>query len=253
MQALTTVIRVKDAQGRLVEEKEVATYAGVLARAHEEGLSSITTLLVQVPCPDNGMVAIVTAQVMTSKGTFAGIGDANEGNVGRKIVPHLIRMAETRAKVRAMRDAVNIGTVALEELGNLADDEPTPAPRRDDRGQPPRDNVRQLPVRQPAPQDRPRTDQRPQERQVERAPATAPRPADRQPDRPAPSNGRPTPMTENQRRLLYRMLADQGFEGQAATRALMHAAQVNDLRDISKDDASALIDAWKNQQQAANG
>lgn len=253
MQALTTVIRMKDAQGRVIEEKEVATYAGVLARAHEEGLSSITTLLVQVPCPDNGMVAIVTAVVVTSKGTFTGIGDASPDNVGRKIVPHLVRMAETRAKVRAMRDAVNIGTVALEELGNLTDDEAGPAQRRDERAQAPRDNVRQLPVRQPAPVERPRNDQRPHERQVERPPTAAPRSTERQPERPAPGTGRAIPMTENQRRLLFRMLADQGFEGQAATNALLHAAQVNDLRDVTKDDASALIDAWKNDQQAANG
>lgn len=241
MQALTTVIRMKDAQGRVVEEKEVATYAGVLARAHEEGLSSIKTLLVQVPCPDNGMVAIVTAEVVTGKGTFAGIGDASPDNVGRKIVPHILRMAETRAKVRALRDAVNIGTVALEELGNLSDEEPAPTPPPS-RVQPPapRDNVRQLPVRRAvAP--------------VERAPVQVHRPQDPAPQRQAPANGRPIPMTENQRRLLYRMLADQGFEGQDATSALLHAAQVADLREITKDDASALIDVWKGEQQVANG
>jgi len=231
----------KDASGRVVEEKEVATYAGVLARAHEEGLTSIKTLLVQVPCPDNGMVAIVTAEVVTAKGTFAGIGDASPDNVGRKIVPHILRMAETRAKVRALRDAVNIGTVALEELGNLADDEPAPAPPPS-RVQPPapRDNVRQLPVRRAA-------------APVERPPVQAHRPQEPAPQRQAPANGRPIPMTENQRRLLYRMLADQGFEGQDATSALLHAAQVADLREITKDDASALIDVWKGEQQVGNG
>ncbi len=62
-------------------------------------------------------MAIVRAVVETSKGTFTGIGDAGPENVNRMIRPHIIRMAETRAKARALRDAVNIGIVTLEELG----------------------------------------------------------------------------------------------------------------------------------------
>src|SRR5438874_1815871 len=89
-------------------------YAGLLDQAHAEGLKSIRTTLVQTPSELNGQTAIVTAEVETSRGTFAGLGDASPGNVNRMIVPHLLRMAETRAKARALRDAINVGMCALE-------------------------------------------------------------------------------------------------------------------------------------------
>ena len=47
---------------------------------------------------------------------FTGIGDASPANVSPRLVPSLIRFAETRAKARALRDATNVGMVALEEL-----------------------------------------------------------------------------------------------------------------------------------------
>ena len=91
-------------------------YAGLLEEAHARGLRSIETELLQVPKAENGEVAIARAVVRTEEGKFSGIGDASSGNVGRAIVPHIIRMAETRAKARALRDAINVGVTALEEL-----------------------------------------------------------------------------------------------------------------------------------------
>jgi hypothetical protein len=81
-----------------------------------------------LPNKENDHTAIVTATIRTNKGVFAGIGDANPGNVNRRIAPHLIRMAETRAKARALKDSVNVGIVALEELGELIGDELSPEP-----------------------------------------------------------------------------------------------------------------------------
>jgi hypothetical protein len=94
-------------------------YAGLLDLAHERGLKAISTTLVQVPSDMNGQMAIVHATVELTQGTFTGLGDAAPDSVSRMMLPHLIRMAETRAKARALRDAVNVGVTSLEELGDL--------------------------------------------------------------------------------------------------------------------------------------
>ena len=97
--------------------KRFVLYAGLLEEAHSRGLRSIETELLQVPAAENGDVAIVRAVVRLEDGKYAGIGDASPQNVGLQIVPHIIRMAETRAKARALRDAINVGVTAFEELG----------------------------------------------------------------------------------------------------------------------------------------
>lgn len=224
--ALTTRIKVKDNEGRVIDEKEVATYAGLLAKAHEEGLRSIQTRIVQVPAEDNGWIAIVEATVETGKGSFGGIGDASPQNVGRKIVPHLIRMAETRAKARALRDAVNIGVVALEELGGEEAEAsaPAPAPR-------------------PAPRDRPplREVPRPDDRRVPE-PAEARRPPQSQ----ERGDNRSEKMTENQRRWLYRyLMVDRRFQEKEVASVLCRAAEVDHIDRITKSMASSLIESWK--------
>ena len=118
-------------------------FAGLLDEAHSRGLSSIDTELVQVPTEENGQVAVVKATVQMEDGrTFSGIGDASPDNVGRNIVPHIIRMAETRAKARALRDAVNVGATALEELSD--GDETPPA------GYPPPRGLQEASRRAPA-------------------------------------------------------------------------------------------------------
>ncbi len=113
--------------------KEYVLYAGLLDEAHQQGLKAIRTQLLQAPTAENGHVAICFAEVTTERGTFTGIGDADPTNVNRVMANALIRMAETRAKARALRDAVNVGMAALEELAEgasevlaAAADEPEP-------------------------------------------------------------------------------------------------------------------------------
>jgi hypothetical protein len=118
-QSFIVTIPIRDRDGHVVGEKQVVKYEGLLARAHEDGLRSIHTELLQVPTKTNGDTAIVRAVVVTGRGTFEGIGDAAPGNVNARVTGHLLRVAETRAKARALRDAVNIGLVALEELDEV--------------------------------------------------------------------------------------------------------------------------------------
>jgi hypothetical protein len=101
--------------------RDFVLYAGLLDLAHRSGLVSIVTETVTTPTM---MTAVFKATVTFADGrVFTGHGDATPENVGRQIVPHLIRMGETRAKARALRDALNIGAASLEELG---DEEPAP-------------------------------------------------------------------------------------------------------------------------------
>ena len=124
--------------------KRFVLYAGLLEEAHARGLRSIETELLQIPGSENGEVAIARAVVRTEDGKFTGIGDASPQNVGRMIAPHIIRMAETRAKARALRDAINVGVASIEELGDDPEPSYAPEPRRSARSQAGRDEGAQV-------------------------------------------------------------------------------------------------------------
>ena len=98
--------------------KQFVTYEGLLDLAHQEGLISIEVDLLQIPNKENGMIAIVKATAKTKDKVFMDIGDAGPNSVNSMITPHIIRMASTRAKARALRDLTNIGMTAIEELGD---------------------------------------------------------------------------------------------------------------------------------------
>lgn len=127
---LVTTIDVTDDDGN-VSTRDIVTYAGLLSKAHEQGLQRIETRIDQMPNRENGMTAICTATVTTGRGVFMDCGDANPDNVRSGAVPHIIRVALTRAKARALRDAVNIGAISLEEFGDFP-----PLSRTDQQGSP---------------------------------------------------------------------------------------------------------------------
>ena len=222
---LIKTIEIKNKEGRVVERKEVVTVKGLLHLAHAERLSAIHTRLVQSPTKDNGETAIALVRVQTARGSFSGLGDANPRNVTARVSLHFIRMAETRALARALRAALDIGAVAIEELeeefgfaearseGSRAETRPADPSRTD---------------------DAPREDTRPNGRTSSyRGNAGA---YDR-------SGGSfDGPMSDPQRRLLYRLAFEHGHEGDEARTWLHQELGVESLSEATKRMASALID-----------
>ena len=208
--SLVKTIEIKDRQGRIIATEDVVTYAGLLSLAHDKGLKKMETALVQLPEETNGHTAVFLAIVETESGIYKGHGDANPDNVASRIIPHIIRMAETRAKARALRDAVNIGVVSIEELalegnghpgnGNSSNSQPTPGSSK-------------IPGMR---------------------------------NRSSPASDNDPVMTDAQRRYLFRLLAEQKIEGDEAQQYLLNKAAVESLDQITKSKASLLIDEMVN-------
>jgi hypothetical protein len=96
-----------------IHGKEFVQFAGLLAMAHAQGLTSLTAELVSVT-PD---LALARATATFADGrTFTEAAAATPDNVNAGVKKHFARCALTRAKARALRDALNISTCAVEEL-----------------------------------------------------------------------------------------------------------------------------------------
>jgi hypothetical protein len=122
---MSTTTALRDEHFMDMRGKKFVLYGGLLALAHEKGIAGIDEQILQIPTEANGNVAIVKATVYTrDEGSFSGIGDASPQNVGRGIVPHLLRMASTRAKARALRDFCNVGEAIY---GDVEEDDAAPS------------------------------------------------------------------------------------------------------------------------------
>lgn len=116
--------------------KSYVTYNGLIDLAHQIGLQAIHTELLQMPTADNGYMAVFKATITDKEDrVFIGYGDASPKSVGKLLVPHVLRMAETRAKARALRDLTNVGMTAWEELGDEDVNEPKKRPTNRNTGQ----------------------------------------------------------------------------------------------------------------------
>ena len=104
-----------------IEGKPYVRYAGLLEAAHRAGLKDLQVKLIQSPSRDNGYTAVceATAVIKTRsrEKTYIEIGDANPASIGdSRLTVHAIRIAATRAKARALRDALRISICSVEEL-----------------------------------------------------------------------------------------------------------------------------------------
>lgn len=113
--------------------KDFLPYRDVLDKAHEKGLEEVEVELVQIPNKDNGNLAVVKATVTVNGHRYSAVGDASPSEGRGPVQTATIRMAETRAKARAMRDAVNLGRDVEGDVAEEGSSEPV------------RDNVAALP------------------------------------------------------------------------------------------------------------
>ena len=243
----------RNEKGQVVETGEAVIYKGLLALAHEDGLKRLFTQDVQLPSKENGNTAIFFAEVETNKGTFRCHGDANPENVDQRIVPHFIRMAETRAKARALRDAENIGLVCAEEfdiemVGNgVMVTRATNGKPKQVRGEKANDQAKALPPA-PASQERPIAQPRlngngnsKPKRKPEETRASAPAAKASVPEY---SPNREDPMTDKQRNFLFRLASDRGHSGEEAHQYLKETFGVDSLKRVTKAEAKQVIDQW---------
>lgn len=98
------------------QDDETRNLAGLLDAAHKKGILSIESELI----PTNLLTQVifkVTVTVQSAKGQrrFTAHGDANREEVQSSMKEHYIRLAESRALVRALRWTTNDARVADEE------------------------------------------------------------------------------------------------------------------------------------------
>jgi len=99
------------------DRPEMIGYAALLKSIHKES-DKLSIMAELVTLDQVKGFAQFKVTLVCEKGTFVSYGDAEK----EKLAPHLkesyIRMAETRGKVRCLRDATNCATVGEDELDN---------------------------------------------------------------------------------------------------------------------------------------
>ncbi len=96
-----------------IHGKQFVQYAGLLALAHERGLTSLSAHFISV----TETLALAEAEATFADGKiFKECADATPGNVGPTVRAHFPRISLTRAKARCLRDALNISVCSVEEM-----------------------------------------------------------------------------------------------------------------------------------------
>jgi len=238
-----------------IKGKDFVLYAGVLDLATQKGLVKLEVELLQFPTKENGNEAICRAVAESGNGQiFSDIGDANPQNCHAMIVKHLIRMASTRAKGRALRDMCNIGIACLEELadfddviGSSAAPKKTPQKKAADNTTQPAGNTTQK-----AAKAKTDTKKKPPAKDKPKPKVNA-----KQPKQPANSENEAKPddqdkstqpkMSEAQKRAIYNLSRRRGISVDELEQMALDTYQC-ELENLNSKDASTFI---RNLQQAA--
>jgi hypothetical protein len=117
-----------------LQGKEFILFPGLVALAHDKDLVGMQTKKLQDPTEENNKRCVFEATaaflvrendgnlVSDANGNpviarYTCQGDASPSDVSRNILPHMLRMAETRAMARALRVGTGLAITAFEELG----------------------------------------------------------------------------------------------------------------------------------------
>jgi len=222
-----------------IKGKDFVLYAGVLDLATQQGLLKLEVELLQYPSKENGNEAICRAVAVCKTGeVFSDIGDANPENCSEMIVKHLIRMASTRAKGRALRDMCNISTVCLEELSDLDDvigsnASKKPAQKKTAARKPKTENGK---TGKAAKKDKPKESVK---KQPKESAKVEPKDSDMESDQPK--------MSEAQKRAIYNLSRRRGVSVEELEQMAVETYSV-EVENLTSKDASSFI---RNLQQAA--
>lgn len=244
---LVRQIEVKNEKGQVVSTREVVFYPELLNAAHEleKEFRGIETDPVQFPNAENHNTAIFTAKVKIGERIFTGTGDANPENVSPEIAKHFIRAAETRAKARALRDALNVPIVAIEELGHeLVNGTAFFVPIKAQNGK--KEPEKKSNGRKTKPKEPPKGETDSSAVMVTPGkPPTSP-PANNnnksfiEPQKHLQENMEL--MTDRQRKYIFHLLADKGMFGDDAHEHLKKVFRVDSLKEVTKQKAREYID-----------
>jgi hypothetical protein len=118
-----------------LQGKEYILFPGLVALAKDQGMVGMQTAKLQDPTEENNKRCVFEAtasflaydrdgELVTDGAgnpliaTYTCQGDASPADVSRGILPHMLRMAETRAMARALRVGTGLAITAFEELGS---------------------------------------------------------------------------------------------------------------------------------------
>ena len=230
--------RLKERFIQNIKGKDFVQYAGVLDLAQQKGLIRLEVELIRYPSADNNYEAICRATAEGKNGElFIDVGDSSKNNTSEQIAKHLIRMASTRAKGRALRDMCNIGIACLEELESVDDVIGSTAPQK---------TIKKPTIMKPKPSA---TTNKPEENKVPAKTENAPEPVKKvEPKVSRPNQETDTPaMSEAQKRAIYNLSRRRGISVEDLDKRVADEFGT-DLEKLSSADASICI---RNLQQAA--